>query len=347
MEERINFLAIGDIVNDDFIDLQDVKIEKESDGISYLEMRFGDKIPYKGREFIKAVGNSPNAAVSATRLGLHTGLMSHVGDDDLGEQTLDTLRERGVRTDWMTTEENKETNYHFVLRYQAERTILIKHETYTYDLAKQVAGKPLPEWVYFSSVGEDSIPYHHDIATWVRDNNINLSFQPGTFQIKLGHEPFKDLYAVCAIFFCNVEEAQKILTPILGEDSLNSMRTQRDRKQFVKFLLEEIRNLGPMIACITDGPDGAYAQDGDSTWFMPIYPDPGPPVDRTGAGDSFSSTFTSAVALGNSIDVALKWGPINSMSVVQHVGAQAGLLSREKLFQYLEDAPEWYRPEKI
>ncbi len=28
----------------------------------------------------------------------------------------------------------------------------------------------IPSWVYFSSVGEDSLQYHHDIAKWVRDN---------------------------------------------------------------------------------------------------------------------------------------------------------------------------------
>ena len=31
---------------------------------------------------------------------------------------------------------------------------------------------------------------------------------------------------------------------------------------------------------------------------MPIYPDPIPPYERTGAGDSFASAFISALALG-------------------------------------------------
>jgi sugar/nucleoside kinase (ribokinase family) len=64
-----------------------------------------------------------------------------------------------------------------------------------------------------------------------------------------------------------------------------------------------------------------------------MYPDPAPPVDRTGAGDSFASTLT--------------WAPINSMSVVQYVGAQKGLLTREKLEKYLQDAPEDYKAEKL
>ncbi len=34
-----------------------------------------------------------------------------------------------------------------------------------------------------------------------------------------------------------------------------------------------------------------------------------------------------ALIKGNSVEGALQWGPINSMNVVQHVGAQAGLLN--------------------
>jgi len=80
---------------------------------------------------------------------------------------------------------------------------------------------------------------------------------------------------------------------------------------------------------------------------MPMYPDPAPPVDRTGAGDSFSSTFTAAIALGNDLPTALSWGPINSMNVVQHIGAQKGLLSREKLEEHLKNAPKDYVPTKV
>jgi sugar/nucleoside kinase (ribokinase family) len=53
------------------------------------------------------------------------------------------------------------------------------------------------------------------------------------------------------------------------------------------------------------------------------------------------------LALGKTLPEALMWGPINSMSVVQHVGAQEGLLTREKLEEYLADAPADYRPQKI
>ena len=56
-----------------------------------------------------------------------------------------------------------------------------------------------------------------------------------------------------------------------------------------------------------------------------------------------SSTITAALAQGKSLDEALLWGPINSASVVKHIGAQKGLLSREALEEMLANAPEDYK----
>jgi sugar/nucleoside kinase (ribokinase family) len=74
-----------------------------------------------------------------------------------------------------------------------------------------------------------------------------------------------------------------------------------------------------------------------------MYPDPKPPIDRTGAGDATTSTFVAALALGLPISEALLWGLVNAMSVVQYIGAQEGLLTRETLLKSLADAPEAYR----
>ncbi len=152
------------------------------------------------------------------------------------------------------------------------------------------------------------------------------------FEIYSNSENLKDIYEATHVFFCNVQEAQKIL--------------QTEEKD-VKILLSKMRDLGPKIVAITDGPEGAYTYDGQDMLYIPIYPDPAPPVERTGAGDAFSSTFTTALALGMSVHDALMWAPINSMNVVQYIGAQKGLLSRKKLEEFLAKAPEYYKPKKI
>lgn len=332
MATPYDFVAVGDITIDAFIQLsqKDATVVEDAQGRKKLQMNFGDKLPYEDVTIVNAVGNAPNAAVSAHRLGLRSALVTNIGHDRYGKDCLDALRREGVATDYVKIHEEKKTNYHYILRYGAERTILIKHEHYPYQLP---TFETPPRFIYFSSVGEDALPFHHTIAEYVKEHpETTLVFQPGTFQIRVGYEALKDLYAVTSIFFCNKEEAQAIL----GTDESD-----------VPTLVKQFSTLGPRIPVITDGPHGAYALDGDAVWHMPMYPDPAPPVDRTGAGDSFSSTFTAAIALGLPVKEALARGPINSMSVVQHIGAQKGLLTQTELDEYLQNAPPDYVPQRV
>jgi sugar/nucleoside kinase (ribokinase family) len=330
----IDFLAVGDIVIDAFIELQDAKIHCDiDDNNCTISMNFGDKIPYKKLNVVSGVGNAPNASVCTSRLGLTSACVTHVGDDQHGKDCIDNLQKNSVDTSLIQIQKGFDTNYHFVMSFDAERTILIKHAEFNYDFPSIVENMRAPKWIYFSSVASNSLHYHEQIVDYLQKNpTTKLAFQPGTFQISLGSEKLKELYKQTEVFFCNKEESQKILKTD-DSDTLT--------------LLQKMHKLGPNIVCITDGPKGAYAYDGTNAWFQPIYPDPAPPVERTGAGDSFSSTFTAALALGKSVPEALSWGPINSMNVVQHIGAQEGLLSKKELEEYLENAPEDYKTQKI
>ncbi len=207
-----DFIGIGDIVIDAFITLnkEEAQVVCDAEGRPCkLQMKFGEKVPYHDVAVLNAVGNSSNATVSAHRLGLTAALVSNVGHDRNGKDCIDTLRQEGISTEFVRINENRFTNYHYVLRYGAERTILIKHEQYPYSLPHFV--NP-PRYIYFSSLGENSLPFHHEIAEYVAAHpETKLVFQPGTFQIRLGTEELKDVYAATEIFFCNKEEAQYIL----------------------------------------------------------------------------------------------------------------------------------------
>lgn len=326
---KYQFVGLGDIVTDAFIKLKEGVHLGEDEHGKEIRIRFGDKLEYEDVTVVPAVGNAGNAAVSAHRLGLTTALATDIGDDDFGKKKLEALKTEGVDTTHVDVHEGMQSNYHYVLRFGAERTILIKHHEYPYSVP---AFDEPPEWIYFSSVGEHGLQYHHDLANYCKENGVKLAFQPGSFQISLGAEKIKDVYEASELFFCNKQEAQRILN---------------SKSDDMKELLDGVRALGPNIAVVTDGPIGAFAANNEGYWKMPMYPDPAPPVDRTGAGDSFSSTVTSMLALGMELPEALRRGPINSMSVVQHIGAQKGLLSREKLEEYLEAAPADYKLEEL
>lgn len=330
--EQIDILSIGDITTDAFIKLKDAEVHCDINKTNCkLCIRFGDKIPYESVTVVRAVGNSPNASVSAARLGLKSALLTYMGDDENGKECLESLKKDGVITEYVQIEDGKHTNYHYVLWYDVDRTILVKQESFNYTLD----GVKAPKWIYLSSMGESSLSFHSKIADFVQKNpETKLAFQPGTFQIKLGAETLKRIYAETQIFFCNVEESQIILN---------------EKSRDLKTLLKGIASLGPKTVIITDGFEGAYAYEAkegtEDVWFMPIYPHT--PYERTGAGDAFASTIISAIALGKNLEEALSWGPINAMSVTLKIGAQEGLLSREKLEEYLKNAPGNYKLKKI
>lgn len=312
-----DLIAIGDTVTDAFIKLKNAE-EITNHGTLELCLPFAEKVPYESVEEIVAVGNSANAAVSASRLGLKTALVTNLGKDKHGEEALAKLQTEKVGTEFISVEEGKKTNYHYVLWFEADRTILVKHEDYNY----QFPDVGSPKWIYLSSLGSNTLEYHHQIAAYLKAHpEIKLAFQPGTFQLKLGVQELKDIYERTEVFFCNVEEAELVV----GMNTLG-----------IEELLKRVRNLGPKMVVITDGPKGAHAYDGLNFYTQLPYPDPKPPYERTGAGDAFASTTVAALALGKDLQTALSWGAVNSMSVVQQVGAQKGLLKREELEKYLK-----------
>lgn len=319
-----DFIAIGDTVVEPFIKIAKADIVGTPSTPDYkICLPFAEKIPYEESIFMPAAGNAANASVAAARLGLASALVSNIGDDEHGKECLAALEASGVDPRYVKVHKDAKTNYHYVLWYPPDRTILTKHESFEYSMPDIGS----PKWMYFSSVAASAFPFHEFVADYLETHkSIRLAFQPGKNEIKLGKEKLSRLYKRADIFFCNVEEAGVIL----GLETLG-----------ISELLRRMHELGPKIVVITDGPNGAYAYDGENIWFVPVYPDGLIPKERTGAGDSFAATVTSALFLGKDLPTALLWGAVNSASVVQEVGAQKGLLSRDVIEERLAIAQDF------
>lgn len=327
-----SILSVGDIFSDAFIKLNEdyARIDTDPDGSKRLSLPFGSKPPYDSVEIVQAVGPSPNAAVSFARLGLRSSLMAFLGDDEPGRNSLDYLHTEQIDTTPMSVQAGINSNYYYVLRYGADRTILVRNEDYDYTWHEP---QTAPDWIYLSLISQSSWQLHEDLLEYLEANpDTKLAFQPGTFHFEWGAEKLARVYARSYIVVMNREEA----VDVTGK-SYDSLRE----------LADGLHALGPKIVVITDGPSGSYASYDGKLVTIPNYPDPAPPVDRTGAGDAFASTIVAALAHGESMDAALTWAPINSMSVVQKLGAQAGLLRKNEIKRYLQTAPADYRPEEL
>ena len=323
--QQLDFIAIGDTVIDAFIRVSAGHIQETAHGREIC-LPYGMKVPFDEVYILPAVGNSANASVSAARLGLTSALLTSLGKDAHGDECLTQLTNENVAVDFIRQEEGKKTNYHYVLWKDDDRTILIKHEKFT----PVIPNIGSPKWLYLSSLGGHTLPFHHELVEYVKSHpDIKLAFQPGTFQLGFGKE-LSELYKHTEVVCMNKEEAEGLL--------------DKEGATF-KELLDGLEALGPKVILVTDGPQGAYMKFNNTYFSMPLYPDIAPPLERTGAGDAFFSTFIAYLAKGYDAAHAIKRAPINSMNVVQHVGAQEGLLSEEHIEEFLKKAPESYQLE--
>ena len=323
-----DILTVGDAVTDVFIRLSGVHVAiREDDNGEWLELPFGGKVPFDYALTVQAGGCAANAAVGFARLGLSVGIAAHAGSDQAGRDLQQALDDEGVDTHLVRFDPGHPSNRNFVLWHEQDRTILVHHEIYDYHWP-HLSLRETPRWVYLSSVGSDASEYYDHIVRWLDiEASVKFVFQPGTFQIAQGIDSLRHIYRRADVLICNREEAAEIGGAPHGDPA---------------GLLAALHALGPEVVVVTDGPAGAYASDGTRQFQVPSYPDPRPPLERTGAGDAFAAALVAALVKGRSLEDALAWAPINAMSVVQDVGSQSGLLTEPEILGYLKNAPLGY-----
>lgn len=318
-KKQNKIFAIGDLASEFFIGIEDADIlyNKESND-SQICLPYGGKIPYKSLDHCRAVGNSANFAIGASRLGVPVSLLSYVGDDLVGSNIIDELKKEKIDISNIEKVPNFESNVHFVLNHKGERTILVKHQEFPYSFPKNIKA----DWLYLSSLASNSLEYHQKIINFLKNNkDVKLVFQPGTFQIKIGYESLKEIYENTEVFISNKEEAERILGVL---------------EMPIPDLLKKIYSFGPKIVVITDSINGSYCYNGKEVLYMNSLYKKEETVESTGAGDAFSAGFVSALFFGKDLKEALSWGTINAKEVVSFVGPQKGLVSFSSLGELLK-----------
>ena len=319
MTKEPEIIVIGDCGQDIFLVLNP-DCAHLGRGQHDLCLSYGAKLPILAKHDTVG-GNAANAATAFSRLGFETALYTHVGGDDAGLRIRAEFRRNKIADTYVRIDRHHESNYNTILSLDGDRTILSYHLERNYALPRLADA----HWVYLSSMRQGCEAIYDDLLGYLERSGAKLCFQPGTYQLSAGSESVSRLLKRCEIAVCNKEEAALYL--------------KKEPDAHMYELLDGIRKLGPKIAVITDGRDGAYASDGAEYWHLDVIQD-APRVDTTGAGDAFAAGFTAAYAIGMPIAAALRWGQAESSSVIGYYGAQAGLLHRNKLKTLLENYPD-------
>ena len=301
--------CIGKAGQDTFLEGEVFKAFKDK-GVFYEHIKLGEKFYVENATFSTG-GNAANAAVTFARQRLDVSFFGIMGDDPAGHAILQALDAEHIDTSNVILDEAARTSFSTILLAPTgERTILdypgtarLKQEHVNLDNLQC-------DWLYVSSVG--SMKLLKKIMKTAHKNNVKIAFNPSSYELKYVQQ-CADLLQYVTLFAVNKEEAQKFVKG----DSI---------EQLAKQLVESVN-----YALVSDGARGSVATDGIKLVFAGMYEDV-PVVDRTGAGDAFTSGFVSSIAEEYSLEDAITFGSANSTSVVGHIGAKEGILKgRSKL----------------
>ncbi|MEK7212146.1 MAG: carbohydrate kinase family protein [Patescibacteria group bacterium] len=295
----------------------------------------GAKIQLEAPVF--AVGGvAANSAVTFARQGFRAGALIGIGRDENGRAALAHLTKEGVKV-FPVTSRSKMTGYSVILLSpDGERTIL-HHRGASQDIK---AGLPRLRcrWAY---IGPAGIPLGVmlKIVGRLEKNKVKIAMNPSSEYLKLGAKKLKPLLSKLDVIMVNREEAAY----------LTGMPYDNERRIFRKFD-EWVKG----IAVMTEGEKGVLVSDGKRIYRAGIFREK-KVADRTGAGDAFGSGFVSGLIRRQwsmvkgqrlseeDIKYAIRLGSANATSVVEQVGAQAGILRRRQ-----SESPRWQNlPVKI
>lgn len=316
-----DLISIGDTVIDTYLPIDDAKLFLD-EGTEYLGLKYGFKIPVEEGVSMVA-GNAANNAVGSSRLGLKTAIYTNVGnkDDDQDDDRIKAkLKREGVDIRYVVETDDLPSNHNIVLTFKGERTILVHHQPYEFDLPDLENSK----WIYLTSMAPNYIdsPVINQLLNYLERSGAKLAYQPGTFQVKLGAKKHHRLLSAADFFIVNVEEA----IHFLGHDIASPVP--------IKKLLSGIVELGVQKVVITDGDKGSFGFDGDKYFSLGCFP--AKLVEMTGAGDAYATGTVAGLIHGETLGEAMRWGAANSASVVGQIGPQAGLLSLNQMKESLK-----------
>jgi len=323
--KNYDIISVGDAFEDVLILPTDLKVKQDHSYTSGYSVSFelGEKIPLSEVDY-EIGGSACNTSVAFSRVGLSASLVTTVGDDTPSEKIFERLNYESVDTSNILIDKKMKTNFSVIFRLAEGRSIFIYRGLTDYGrltIKKNIKAK----WIFLAPVGENSENLENEIISHVSENNSLLAWNPGAIQIKNGVGKYKSLLKNTAVLFLNKEESIKFLNcPVRPSE---------------KDLMSKLHYYGPKIIVITNGKNGAKAFDGQTFYEIPAF-DNVIRVDSTGAGDSFASGFIAKLiheewdGLTQNPDLimgALRWGIINSNSVITEIGAQKGLLNLDEL----------------
>ena len=313
-------ITVGSATIDVFLRTESSKMIKEQ-GIDYAAYPTGSKILIE-ELILTTGGGGTNTAVSLARLGHKVAFLGKIGTKHNSHRILSELKKEKVDTSLIVSKKGSRTGYSVILDCIKHDRVILNFSGSNNDLSfNEIKSNKLnASWFYFSSMMGQSHKTQERLAKYAEKNKIKIAFNASSYLAKKGIKYLNPILKRTNILVLNKEEAQYLAG-----------------KNKIRVLLKKLRKAGPQIVAITDGKNGVYVSDGYN--FHYGKPNRIKPVETTGAGDAFASSFLSGIIKKNDVDFAIKLGMTNAESVIKHHGAKNKLLAYSEALEKMKNCP--------
>ncbi|MDP2925927.1 MAG: adenosine kinase [Nanoarchaeota archaeon] len=298
---KYDIISFGSAVVDVFVHTN------VSESNNFMHYPIGAKILIKELKF-DIGGGGTNTAVAFARLGLKTGCICGIGNDENGKRVTELLKKEKI--DFLGKINKKEmTGYSIILDSKGgDRTILTYKGANNKIRFKNLNIKNIDtSWIYLTALLKESFQTQVKLAKILYKKGVKIAYNPSLYIIN--NEPIDELLKFCEVMILNKEEAQSLIK-----------RFNKNKDLFIG-----LHKLGPKITVVTDKDNPAVCYDGKEKYSITPHKNV-KVVERTGAGDAFASGFIAGLVVEYSIPKCLELALKESESVIQKRGAKLNLL---------------------
>ena len=303
----LDVISIGGATIDIFIKSKQLIVDN-----NLLSLEYSSKNEIS-QSLICSGGGATNSATSFSRLGLKSACLSLIADDHLSDYIIDDLKKESIATNLLIKNKNDTTDFSVVLVAPDGGRSILTNRGATRLEEKNINWNKISKtkWFYITSL-EGNLELLEELIGFAKENKIKIALNPGNRELSQ-QKKLLPLLKLVDFLLLNKTESE------------NLVGLSMDDKDFWPNLI----SLSPLTFVVTNGRDGAFVHSNDKHFFSPIIKIK--PVDETGAGDAFGSTFISALIYKQTPENALFWAIKNSASVVSHLGAKPGLLTLKQI----------------
>lgn len=266
-----------------------------------------------------AGGSTANMVSGASKLGVETGYIGKVANDELGRFFEDAMVQTGVKPMMLTTA-TPTGCAQAIISKDGERTFA----TYLGAALELSANDLKPEmfegWdiLFVEGYLVQNITLVDRVLELAKDKGMKVAIDMASFNVvEQNREYLNDrIKKYIDIVFANEDES-RALTGL--NDPLEALHA-----------IAEICD----IAIVKVGAKGSYVQQGDKV--VKIDPIPAQVIDTTGAGDLWAGGFMASYAKGESLERCAKTGAVVAANIIEVLGAKMDDNRWEKIFNSLK-----------